>query len=336
MSQAQIVRVLVIGGGFGARVVAPIFAATDGCAVVDVVSPRDDIAVRRAIGRDDVDLVSVQSPPFLHARHVRLAIDAGKAVLCDKPFATDAREAAALLEDAEQAGVLHLVNFEFRHEPARQVLRAETRNDLVGPVEHVQWTHVGSGWRVPLRPYGWLFDATRGGGWIGAWASHAVDSLAYFFGPVERVAAAVRRIDVAERPDGDGTLHACTAEDAFQATLVLHGGVTVSIDTAWAASANFTPRLVAFGERGAIEIIGDERVTLVRGDGGRETLREPVRRGGDGHDVAMRAWAEVVRDTVRAGVAGPGVPTFADGHACDLVLDGLRSARLLSARGGGL
>ena len=74
-------KVVVIGTGFGARVVAPAFAGTDGCEVVDVVSPRDDAAIKVATARPDVDLVSVHSPPFMHAQHVRAALGAGKAVL---------------------------------------------------------------------------------------------------------------------------------------------------------------------------------------------------------------------------------------------------------------
>jgi predicted dehydrogenase len=42
-------KVAVVGTGFGARVVAPAFDAADGCEVVDVVSPRDDAEVTRAI-----------------------------------------------------------------------------------------------------------------------------------------------------------------------------------------------------------------------------------------------------------------------------------------------
>src|SRR6185369_7768948 len=116
-------RVAVVGGGFGQRIVAPVFAATDGCEVVDVVSARDEPAVRALVARADVDLVSVHSPPFLHAPHVRLALDAGKAVLCDKPFALDADEAAALEADAQAAGVVALCNFEFRYAPERVLLR---------------------------------------------------------------------------------------------------------------------------------------------------------------------------------------------------------------------
>src|SRR5207302_11147600 len=97
------VRVGVVGSGFGARVVAPVFAATPGCEVVDVVSARDEFAVAALCGHGDVDLVSVHSPPFLHPGHVRLALAAGHAVLCDKPFAMNSAEAAALVVDAETA-----------------------------------------------------------------------------------------------------------------------------------------------------------------------------------------------------------------------------------------
>ena len=153
------VKVVVIGTGFGARVVAPAFAAADGCEVIEVVSPRDDAAIGTALARADVDLVSVHSPPFLHAAHVRAAFAAGKAVLCDKPFALDAREATALVDEAEAAGVIALCNFEFRFHPVRRLLRELVRTDALGPIEHVQWTHLSAGVagaaaqvRVALRP----------------------------------------------------------------------------------------------------------------------------------------------------------------------------------------
>ena len=69
---ADVVRVGVIGTGFGASSVAPAFEATDDCAVVEVVTPRDDAAVAALCARADVDLISVHSPPFLHLEHVRL------------------------------------------------------------------------------------------------------------------------------------------------------------------------------------------------------------------------------------------------------------------------
>jgi predicted dehydrogenase len=320
------VKIVVIGTGFGARVVAPAFAATAGCEVVDVVSPRDDDAVGRAIARPDVDLVSVHSPPFLHARHVRATMAEGKAVLCDKPFALDAAEAAALTAEAGAAGAVALCNFEFRFHPVRRLLRELVRTDALGSIEHVQWTHLSAGSRVPLRRYGWLFDRDRGGGWIGAWGSHAVDTIRWCFGEVVAVDAQWR-IDVAERPDEHGALHTCTAEDGLTATLRIEGGATIAIDSSFAASASVAPRLTVLGAEAVCEIVGDARVTLRRGDGTSEDLTPAGdRTGSDRHDDPMRRFAEVVRDVVTGGEVPPGVPTFADGYACDIVLDQLRAA----------
>jgi len=81
------VRVAVIGRGFGERVVAPAFQRVDGSEVVDVVSPRDAVAVDALCRRTDVDLIAVHSPPFLHHEHVLRAVEAGHDVLCDKPLA---------------------------------------------------------------------------------------------------------------------------------------------------------------------------------------------------------------------------------------------------------
>ncbi len=320
------IGVVVVGSGFGRRVVAPVFDSTDGCTVVDVVSARDDAEVRRAVARPEVDLVAVHSPPFLHAPHVRVALDAGKAVLCDKPFALDADEAADLERQAIDADVVALCNFEFRYEPARELLRERILDGSLGPVEHVRWIHHSAGSRVPLRPWGWLFDASAGGGWIGAWGSHAIDTIRWLFGEVAETRA-VRRIDVAERPDRTGEMHACTAEDGFTASLVLASGATVALDSGFAAVATTAPRLTVFGSAAVVELVADEQIATRYGDGRRDTITlDGVE--GDRHLEPMRRWAEVVRDAVRTGDIPSHAPTFADGRACDEVLDALRAAPL--------
>ena len=327
-------KVAVVGTGFGARVVAPAFEAADGCEVVEVVSPRDDAGIAAACARPDVDLVSVHSPPFLHAAHVRVALAAGKAVLCDKPFAMNADESAALVQEAADAGAIALCNFEFRFHPVRRLLRELVRTDALGPVEHVQWTHLSAGSRVPMRRYGWLFDRTRGGGWIGAWGSHAIDTIRWCFGEVRTVEAGAR-IDIAERIDDHGELHRCTAEDGISATLGVDGRVSVSIDSSFAASASVPPRLTVVGAAAVCEILADTRVLVRRSDGTREDMSpgsagKRDAPGADSHDDPMCRFAEVVRDVVTSGEVPPGVPTFVDGHACDVVLDQLRAAPVVT------
>lgn len=323
MTSRTTVRVGVVGRGFGARVVAPVFAETDGCEVVDVVSPRDGVATRALCARSDVDLVAIHSPPFLHDEHVRWALDAGHAVLCDKPFGRNAAEAAGMLGAAVRAGAVHLLNFEFRHHPAREQLRALVLDGAVGEVEHVQWSAFSAGSRAPLRRYGWLFDSALGGGWVGAWGSHAIDFLGWTFGEIAD-ASAECRTTITRRPDSEGRLRRCTAEDGFTASLRTASGTTITIDTTFVAPVNVPSRITVIGSDGVLESVGDHRIVLHTDDGVREEF-ELDHGSGDPHLLPMRRFAAVVRDCVRRGVVLPGEPTFADGLACARVMDRLRS-----------
>jgi predicted dehydrogenase len=324
-------RVGIVGTGFGRRVVAPVFADTPGCEVIDVVSARDQAAVDALCEDRRVDLISVHSPPFLHAAHVRGAIDTGHAVLCDKPVGMGATETARLLEYARAAGVVHLVNFEFRHDPVRRALRQLVGDGTVGTPVHVSWVHVSAGSSVPLRQFGWLFQEARGGGWVRAWASHAVDAVRWMVGEITD-AESLRRLDVPTRPDADGNPQPVDVEDGLTAWLRTAPGATASFDSTFAAPASLPPRIVVQGTDAVAECIADRRV-IVRGSGGTKTETEYADREGDRHLVPMRRWAEVVRDVVHGERAadGPDVPTFADGLACARVLDQLRAGPLVSA-----
>lgn len=327
MATRNTMRVGVIGRGFGARVVAPVFAETDGCEVVDVVSPREDDDVRALCVRPDVDLISVHSPPFLHVDHVRYAIDAGKAVLCDKPFGRSVDDATTMRDMARDAGVVNLLNFEFRYHPAREALHALMLSKAVGEVEHVQWSQFSAGSRIPLRRFGWLFDRALGGGWVGAWGSHAIDFLLWSLGPLPE-ARATLRTTIAERPDVDGRLHPCTAEDGFSASLRSTAGVTVTIDTTFAAPVNRPGRITVIGSEGVLEAVGDARITL-HAEAGLTEQFQLDHGAGDPHLLPMRRWASMVREAVRRGTTSdpsiPAPPTFDDGLACAEVMDRLRS-----------
>jgi predicted dehydrogenase len=325
------VNVGVVGTGFGRRIIAPVFAETEGCAVVDVVSARDERAVVALAARADVDLISVHSPPFLHAAHVRAALAAGKAVLCDKPFALTPDEARELEAAATEAGVVALCNFEFRYAPARELLRALVHDGTLGTIEHIQWTHHSAGSRVPRRAYGWLFDRERGGGWVGAWASHAVDTVRFVFDAEIVATDAQLRTDISERPDGQGVMHACTAEDGMIATLGLDTGATVTFDSSFAAVANLPPRLTVFGSNGVVELVADRHVTVWHADGEHEA-GEVGAVGEDRHLEPMRRYAVVVRDAVHTSEIPEFAPTFADGRACDDILARLRTGEYRSRR----
>jgi predicted dehydrogenase len=328
MNLRRDVRVGVIGRGFGARVVAPVFQETDGCEVVDVVTPRDDAAVTALCARRDVDLISVQSPPFMHLDHVRRVVERGHAVLCDKPFGRNLADAQAMYDLATDAGVLNLVNFEFRRHPARRELRDLVRSGLAGTVEHVQWNAFHPWWRDESRRFGWSFDAELGGGWIRLSGSHTIDFMRWTLGEVVD-AIGFTRTTITERPDGEGRMQPCTAEDGYTALLRTGGGASVTIDATSTSTTQRPNRVTVIGNEAVLELTNenpreeDARIVLYTGDESKELFSFAQ---GDTYLAQMREWAEIVRDSLRAGIAQPDAPTFADGLGCSRVMDRLRPA----------
>jgi predicted dehydrogenase len=130
------------------------------------------------------------------------------------------------------------------------------------------------------------------------------------------------RTDIPERPDAEGALHRCTAEDAFTAELRIEGGATATIDTAFAAPVNVLPRITVLGTEGAAELVGATELH-VRRAGEPATVETFERFDGDPHLPAMRPWAALVREAVetRRQIS----PSFADGVACARVMDMLRA-----------
>ena len=312
----DVIRVGVVGTGFGAQVVAPAFAEAAACEVVEVVSPRDDAAVAALCARPDVDLISVHSPPFLHVEHVRRAIEAGHAVLCDKPFGRNAEDAAVMVELAEQAGVVNLLNFERRFDPTRERLRALLLDGAVGEPDHFQYTRFIA---LPQpRPYGWLSSSALGGGWLGGQGSHLIDASRWLFGEITEAAAVMRTL-VARRPDAQGELHDCDADDAFTAVLRTVTGVTAVIDCAIESSVSIPERTVVIGSTGMLEIT-DAAVVRRAADGSTETYAVDLQ-GKTQLVLSMERWASLCCEAVRRGGVEPGWPTFADGLACAVVMD---------------
>jgi predicted dehydrogenase len=66
------------------------------------------------VAHNDVDLVSVVTPPSTHMEITLAALEQRKAVLCEKPMALNAGEAARMVEKAKSAGVLALIDHELR------------------------------------------------------------------------------------------------------------------------------------------------------------------------------------------------------------------------------
>src|ERR1044072_703042 len=75
------------------------------------------------VQRDDVDLVSIVTPPATHVEITLAALEQHKAVLCGKPMALNAEQSARMTEKARAAGVLALIDHELRFLNSRRTMR---------------------------------------------------------------------------------------------------------------------------------------------------------------------------------------------------------------------
>jgi len=314
-------KVAVIGRGFGVYAMKPSFEARGW--QVEVVPSRDEAAVAAAC-TGDADLIAVHSPPFQHREHVLRAIEAGKDVLCDKPFGRNAAEAREMRDAARSAGVLDFLNFEFRQQPARQKVAELIASGAIGDLQHIACSSLMGYMRK--RDYGWLNDASLGGGWLGAWGSHMIDAFRWQSGSEVVDCGGVSRVEIAQRPDDSGASRTCTAEDGFSAWLKFANGATALIDGAAASAVNMPATLVYMGSAGAIEV-GDTSVTLRRGKEEPQVFDFTPSPGASAW-AAVENWiAEIERArTSRTRFA----PNFDDGLATAVVMDQLK-ARMVRA-----
>lgn len=309
-------KVAIIGRGFGSYAMAPAFKAQG--FTVEMVPSRDADAVRAAC-QGDADLISIHSPPFQHQEHVMLAVEAGKPVLCDKPFGRNAAEARAMRDAANAAGVPHFLNFEFRCNAGRRKAAELIGGGAIGDLVHMQYLSFGNYLRE--RQYGWLNDASLGGGWLGALCSHIIDAARWHGGSEVSACGGMTRIEIPVRPDGQGEQGTCTAEDAFSVWLRLANGVTMNIDAASATAVALPQKMTFFGSAGAIELVEENVVTLHTPGAVPQVFDCTPAPLDGGVWPAVHTWLGEVRQALEGGARI--APNFDDGVAAREVLDAL-------------
>jgi len=110
-----------------------------------------------ALQTTEADAVLITSPSAHHAEHALMALDAGLAVMTEKPFASDVRQARRILERAKEASRPVLVAENYRYWPAERTVRKLVREGLLGEIVSVtfadrrdQPSHTEGPWMAQL------------------------------------------------------------------------------------------------------------------------------------------------------------------------------------------
>ena len=339
---------VVVGTGFGSRVHVPALRAA-GFTVEALVGTDPDRTARRAdrlgipnaltsfdaaLGLPGVVAVTIATPPHSHARLSIDALRAEKHVVCEKPFALDIAEAAAMLEEAEAAGVTHLVGHEFRWATERAVLGRAISEGIIGEPRFaslVQYTPLVADPDAAMPA--WWFEPGAGGGWLGASGSHVVDQVRVWLGEFESLSAGLNVVSARD----------VAGEDSFTVRFRLVSGVEGVMQQTAGAWGPPTGVTRVAGTEGTLWIdgttvwfadrLGAEQVP-VPPDLQLPTVAAPT--DDPRHRFTHLELGPYTRlcEALRAGVEGEPVeasvpvPTFADGFECMRVLDAVRSSAL--------
>lgn len=352
MTKKDSIGIGIIGTGFARSTQIPGFRACDGARVVAIASGHRVNAERVArefniehvasdwrevVARDDVDLVSIVTPPVTHKEMTLAALDAGKAVLCEKPTAMNAVEADEMRRRAVDVGALALIDHELRFLPGRVALREMIRKGEIGRVRHAK-LHFRSDSRASSeRKWDWWSDERSGGGALGAIGSHAIDGFRWLMASEVSHVFCSLATHVAERADAEtGEMRRVTTDD--EANLILrfedgefNSGTTATVSLSVVEQGSPGHRLEIFGSEGALMI--EEGGDLFRAETGAsawarvETERGPLADGmrDNGWSRGFTVFSRAIIEALREGRnTVEGAATFEDGYRTQLVLDAAR------------
>ena len=228
----------------------------------------------QALVRDDeVDIVAITSPNFLHQDMAMAAIEAGKHVYCEKPLALDAKGAGTMTEAAEKAGVKTLVGYNYLHNPAIRLAKEMIEAGEIGEIIHFRGNHFEDYLSNPDSPFTWRSSkAQAGAGIVADLGSHIISLARRLVGEIEAVQAMLQ-IVVKDRPlpGRPNERAAVEVDDQAQMLIRFKDGPTGTIEaSAVAAGRKMNLAFEIMGSKGTLAF-DQERMNELRlfrfGDG---------------------------------------------------------------------
>ncbi len=216
---------------------------------------------RSVIERDDIHIVDICAPGWMHAEIATAALEAGKHVLVEKPLANTIGEAELMTAAAAKArarGVQSMIGFNYRRVPALALARELIAEGRLGTVRHIRAAYLQD-WLSDAEspPMTWrLRKETAGSGALGDIASHAIDQILYLMDDAVTEVSGRLQTFVDQRPGADGPaggLEDVTVDDAAWVNLSLASGAIASVEASRVATGQKNSlRLEIYGSLGSL------------------------------------------------------------------------------------
>jgi predicted dehydrogenase len=191
----------IVGAGNFGRFTAQTFQRVPGIRIVGVMD-NNEVAVQQMASQLDayaysdyesflanmrIALVYIATPPFLHYQQSKLALLAGKHVICEKPAALQSFHAEELSALARSLGLLYVVNLMQRYNPLYRIVKTIIVENILGGFLHGYFENYASDENLPADH--WFWEETKSGGIFIEHGVHFFDMFSGWLGEGKVVSA---------------------------------------------------------------------------------------------------------------------------------------------------
>ena len=233
--------------------------------------------------KEELDMVDICTPTYLHMEQVLKALDKGVNVLCEKPMAMNSQEAKIILDKAEETGKLYMVAHVVRFMADYRYLKNLIDSKKYGKLIRLDTKRISS---IPRWSWeNWFRDEKRSGLVVHDMVIHDIDFIQHTLGMPKDIMGAYYNLE------GDNNYGAAT---------YLYDGFSVSLETGWYnADIPFFAEFFAVFENGYLSrkdgklIECGEEIDLEKGETAEETGINVS--GADGYTDEIRYFMECIK-----------------------------------------
>ena len=143
---------------------------------------------RSVIEDPEIDIIDIATPNHLHAEIAIAAAAAGKHIISEKPLARNGEEAKTMYEAVKNAGIVHMVAFNYRRTPAVALAKKYIDEGAIGEILNFRGTYLQDWSADPDGPLSWRFQKSiAGSGSLGDIGTHVVDMARFLCGEITQV-----------------------------------------------------------------------------------------------------------------------------------------------------
>ena len=143
---------------------------------------------RSVVEDPEIDIIDIATPNHLHAEIAIAAAEAGKHIISEKPLARSGDEAKTMYDAVKNAGIVHMVAFNYRRTPAVALAKKYIDEGAIGDILNFRGTYLQDWSADPDGPLSWRFQKSiAGSGSLGDIGTHVVDMARFLCGEITQV-----------------------------------------------------------------------------------------------------------------------------------------------------